>query len=134
LLADLDEYGLLQDALVASKSILSYVNYAVQECENSLKLADLQRRLDKKSVDSVNSEFKVCSFYASTRIVTSCFFCAHCHLACRIYLYSDFFQAVFLNSIDFVRFVRVLCYFCKRIFASQEMNKRFKAVIVRDEV
>jgi hypothetical protein len=71
LLADLDEYNQLQEALAASKTILSYVNSAVQECENAVKLNDLQRRLDKKSVDSVVSEFQVCSFCKFVRTVVS---------------------------------------------------------------
>jgi len=62
-LADTDEYSQLQEALVASKTILSFVNSAVTECENSHKLLELHRRLDKKSMenssDAAVSEFKV---------------------------------------------------------------------------
>jgi hypothetical protein len=50
--SDSEESGQLQTALAASKNILSHVDQAVKECENRQKLADLQRRLDKRPIES----------------------------------------------------------------------------------
>jgi len=63
LTADLEEFSRLQEALSASKLILSHVDHAVRECENRHKLADLQTRLDTRqlenSTDQVAAKYKV---------------------------------------------------------------------------
>lgn len=45
------EYELLVRAHACSKAILGYVNAAVRDCENHQKLVELQRRLDKRSIE-----------------------------------------------------------------------------------
>lgn len=65
LTADAEEISRLQIALSASRNILNHVNHSVQECENRHKLADLQRRLDTRHIDSltdpVTVQYKVSS-------------------------------------------------------------------------
>ncbi|XP_011430715.3 rho guanine nucleotide exchange factor 11 isoform X18 [Magallana gigas] len=51
-----EEYSRLERALKLSRSILAYVNQAVKDCENRNKLRLLQRKVDKKQMDS--PEFK----------------------------------------------------------------------------
>eukprot|EP00105_Crassostrea_gigas_P014163 XP_011430726.1 PREDICTED: rho guanine nucleotide exchange factor 11 isoform X29 [Crassostrea gigas] len=51
-----EEYSRLERALKLSRSILAYVNQAVKDCENRNKLRILQRKVDKKQMDS--PEFK----------------------------------------------------------------------------
>lgn len=50
--ANTEEYSNLEKALKCSKHILEYVNQAVKDCENHQRLIDLQRRIDKKSIDN----------------------------------------------------------------------------------
>jgi len=59
LTADSEEIVNLQLALSASKEILNHVNHAVQECENRQKLADLQRRLDKRHIENLTDPVTV---------------------------------------------------------------------------
>lgn len=54
LAASTEEYALLQEAQVCSKSVLAYVNQAVKDCENMHKLDDLQRRMDRKQIENSN--------------------------------------------------------------------------------
>lgn len=56
-IASTEEYSRLERALKLSRSILAYVNQAVKDCENRNKLRILQRKVDKKQMDS--PEFKV---------------------------------------------------------------------------
>lgn len=56
-IASTEEYSRLERALKLSRSILAYVNQAVKDCENRNKLRLLQRKVDKKQMDS--PEFKV---------------------------------------------------------------------------
>lgn len=58
-----------------SKRILEYVNLAVQECENSHRLYELQRRLDKRPLENIPEfeEFKV-------SCVSLCVYSRHHHL------------------------------------------------------
>ncbi|XP_077524953.1 rho guanine nucleotide exchange factor 11-like isoform X4 [Amblyomma americanum] len=49
------EHAQLQRALQCSKRILAHVNQAVREAENAHRLGELQRRLDKSSLDKVES-------------------------------------------------------------------------------
>lgn len=56
-IASTEEYTRLERALKLSRSILAYVNQAVKDCENRNKLRILQRKVDKKQMDS--PEFKV---------------------------------------------------------------------------
>lgn len=58
--ASTEEYSRLERALKLSRSILAYVNQAVKDCENRNKLRLLQRRVDKRQMDS--PEFKVNTF------------------------------------------------------------------------
>ena len=73
LTADPDEIDRLKNALSASKIILNHVNLAVQECENRHKLADLQRRIDTRyvesSTDPVIVQYRVSSAHIISRIV-----------------------------------------------------------------
>ncbi|KAJ8316065.1 hypothetical protein KUTeg_006079 [Tegillarca granosa] len=50
-LAQSEEHARLDRALQCSKHILEFVNQAVKEFENHYKLEQLQRRIDKKSID-----------------------------------------------------------------------------------
>ena len=63
ILADSNEYLKLQRADIGSKAILHHVNKTVQEYENHQRLVDLQRRLDKRQIESSNNpaiqEYKV---------------------------------------------------------------------------
>ena len=81
LTADSEEIGRLKVALSASKNILDHVNHAVQECQNRQKLADLQRRLDKRPIenltDPVLEQYKVstaCVMHSTIclRVTSSC--------------------------------------------------------------
>ncbi|CAL1531771.1 unnamed protein product [Lymnaea stagnalis] len=49
-----DEYKHLERAHERCKHILAYVNTAVKECENYHKLKDIQKRLDRKSLETLN--------------------------------------------------------------------------------
>ncbi|XP_075547770.1 rho guanine nucleotide exchange factor 11-like isoform X1 [Dermacentor variabilis] len=49
------EHAQLQHALQCSKRILAHVNQAVREAENTHRLAELQRRLDKSALDKVEN-------------------------------------------------------------------------------
>ncbi|XP_036358638.1 rho guanine nucleotide exchange factor 12-like isoform X6 [Octopus sinensis] len=55
-----EEYAMLEKINRLSKRILEYVNLAVQECENSHRLYELQRRLDKRPLENIPEfeEFK----------------------------------------------------------------------------
>jgi hypothetical protein len=52
LAASSDEYKKLEKALERSRHILGYVNQAVRECENYHKLREMQKKLDKRPIDS----------------------------------------------------------------------------------
>ncbi|XP_059176336.1 rho guanine nucleotide exchange factor 12-like isoform X3 [Physella acuta] len=47
-----EEYKKLERALERCKHILAYVNQAVKECENFHKLKDIQKKLDKRALDT----------------------------------------------------------------------------------
>ncbi|XP_041372908.1 rho guanine nucleotide exchange factor 11-like isoform X4 [Gigantopelta aegis] len=49
-----EEYQHLERAQKKSKAILAYVNQAVKECENYHRLKDMQKRLDKRSIENSN--------------------------------------------------------------------------------
>lgn len=69
--ASTEEYSRLERALKLSRSILAYVNQAVKDCENRNKLRMLQRRIDKKQMDS--PEFKVNTLYLYLILDKACF-------------------------------------------------------------
>ncbi|XP_055865992.1 rho guanine nucleotide exchange factor 11-like isoform X9 [Biomphalaria glabrata] len=50
--ASSEEHKRLERALERCKHILGYVNMAVKECENYHKLKDIQKRLDRRSIES----------------------------------------------------------------------------------
>lgn len=60
--ANTEEYANLERSLKCTKHILEYVNQAVKDCENHQRLIDLQRKIDKKSIDSSPEmeELRVC--------------------------------------------------------------------------
>ncbi|KAH9492855.1 Rho guanine nucleotide exchange factor 11 [Bulinus truncatus] len=51
-LASSEEHKRLERALERCKHILGYVNMAVKECENYHKLKDIQKRLDRRSIET----------------------------------------------------------------------------------
>ncbi|XP_053408833.1 rho guanine nucleotide exchange factor 12-like isoform X6 [Mercenaria mercenaria] len=60
-----EEYSNLERAQKCSKHILEYVNQAVKDCENHQRLIDLQRRIDKKSIDNSPEMEELRTFDAS---------------------------------------------------------------------
>ena len=73
IVASSEEYELLQKAHACCKEILNYVNQAVRDCENHMKLVDFQRRLDKRSIENsthpVILEYKVFIALVNANIV-----------------------------------------------------------------
>lgn len=69
-IASTEEYSRLERALKLSRSILAYVNQAVKDCENRNKLRLLQRKVDKKQMDS--PEFKVNTQFVHFICTLSC--------------------------------------------------------------
>ena len=58
--ADTEEFNKLTEALQLTKSLLEYVNQEARECQNARKVDDLQKRLDRRSIDSSNLLLQVC--------------------------------------------------------------------------
>lgn len=50
--AETEEHEKLTLALKSSKKLLEHVNQAVRECENFRRTQDMQKRLDRKPIES----------------------------------------------------------------------------------
>ena len=68
--ASTEEHTRLECALKCSKDILEYVNQAVKDFENKYTLQQLQRKIDKRQIDSENEELKV--NWSSLQVLIEC--------------------------------------------------------------
>lgn len=72
LLANTEEYMMLEKSQKLSKRILEFVNQAVQDCENHHRLRELQRRLDKRQFENlpdIDEEFRVTYCFISPSLL-----------------------------------------------------------------